>query len=275
MNVNTQISRGLERLMCRREGARLEGMHGLSGMGCADTFSGLAGLLDESGFEGVSDHVANMKRNHAVMCARVRAALPVAVDAKRLMEQTGGDLSGIFSKIGNALKKVSKVALKLSPSQQLIKRVAPKAAMFSPSAMLFNAATASKAKAKTQAQIDAAAAKKAAKAAAKQAKKDAKAAAALARANAKNLSPDAAGGAVLANESGVLATPAAQDFAQQLVSSASGGGGAPPPDASMTDAGSADAATDDTIFGLPKGVAIGGGLALAGLAVYAMRRRGR
>lgn len=273
MDINTQINRGMEHLLCRREGARLEGMHGLSGMGCADTFNDLSGLLDESGFVGVNAHVAKLRRRHSLMCDRVRKALPVAVDARRLMEETGGDLSGFFSKIGNALKKVAKVAIKLSPSQQLIKKIAPKAALLSPSATLFNALTATKAKPKTQAQVDAAAAAKAAKAAAKQAKKDAKAAAALARANAKNLSPDAAGAAVLANESGVLATPDAQQFAQQLVSSAGGGGVIP--DASMTDPGVADAASDGTILGIPTPWAIGGGLALVGIAAYAMRRRGR
>lgn len=258
MNINTQVSRGMEKLLCRREGARLEGLHGLSGMGCAENFAGLAGLLDEAGFEGVDDHVRKLKRVHGVMCERIKRALPIAVDAMRVQEMGG---------LGSILSKISKKLKKLSPSHALLKKALPSIAKHA------GVKTAPKDPA-------AAAAKKAAKAAAKQAKKDAKAAkraaAALAAANAQNLSPAAAGAAVLANQSGVnLATPDAQQFAQEALSNAAQPGSAMP-GASMSDeaAPPADMATDDgTIFGIPTPWAIGGGLAAAGLALYAMRRK--
>lgn len=279
MNVNTKISRGLERLMVQREGARLEGLFGLAGLGTLASFGDLADVLAETGYRGGAQRVAKMRRAHGVMAARIRRALPIARDARAVMIATNGDLSGIFSKVGKALKKVAKVAVKLSPSHALIKKVAPKAALLSPSMMIANRISAPKTPPKTQAQIDAAAAKKAAKAAAKQAKKDAKAAAkaakaaaALAAANAQNLDPNAAAAAVLANQSGVnLSTPEAQQFAQDLVSSGGGGGGGGP---AYSSAAPQDAANDGTIFGMSPLVAAGAGaLALGGIYLLTRKRR--
>jgi len=254
MDINTQISRGMEKLLCRSEGVRLGGMHGLSGMGCAETFSGLAGLLEDAGFEGIDDHVKKMRRAHSVMCNRIRAALPVAVDAMRVQEMGG---------LGSILSKISKKLKKLSPSHALLKKVLPKIAKHE----------GVKLKPVDPAKAAAKAAAKQAKKDAKAAKKAAKAAAALAAANAQNLPPAAAGAAVLANESGVnLATPEAQQFAQETVANAASPGSAMP-SASMSDAPPPDAADDGTIFGIPTPWAIGGGLALTGLAIYALRRK--
>lgn len=280
MNVNTKISRGLERLMVQREGARLEGLFGLAGLGTLASFGDLADVLAETGYRGGAQRVAKMRRAHDVMAARIRRALPIARDARAVMIATNGDLSGIFSKVGKALKKVAKVAVKLSPSHALIKKVAPKAALLSPSMMIASRISSSpKSAPKTQAQIDAAAAKKAAKAAAKQAKKDAKAAkkaakaaAALQAANATALHPNAAAAAVLANQSGVnLSSPEAQQFAQDLVSSGGGGGGGGP---AISSAAPQDAANDGTIFGMSPLVAAGAGaLALGGIYLLTRKRR--
>ena len=116
MNVNTQISRGVERLLCQREGERLGAMHGLSGMGCVDTFNGLAGLLDESGFVNVADHVGKLRRTHGAMCARLRDALPLAVDAAR----TVSGLGGLKKDIKKALKStnVAKIQKALTAEQK-------------------------------------------------------------------------------------------------------------------------------------------------------------
>lgn len=275
MHINTRIGRGLERLLAQREGARLEGLFGLSGLASVDTFEGLAGVLNEAGFIGTRDRVRDLRREHGAMCSRIRAALPVAVDAARLMEANGGDLAGIFSKVGKALKKVAKVGAKLSLSHQILKKVAPKAIALSPSQILMTAASAKKAKAtpeqaaaKKQAKIDA----KAAKAAAKALKKAAKAAAALAKANAANMTPAQAGAAVLTNESGVpLLSPDAQAFAQDLVSSGGGGGGGAP--AVSESSSPADAAADGLIFGMTPMVAGAAALAVAGGAYLVLRKR--
>lgn len=246
MHINTQISRGMERLIARREGARLEGLFGLSGLGTVETFGALADVLDESGFVGTAQHVRDLKREHACKCARIKKALPVAVAAKNLMEETGGDLSGIFSKIKKAVKKVAKVAVKLSPSHQLLKKVAPKAALLSPSQML----------------------------AMKLDPPKAKAAKAIVDAGAATSTPTDAATAVLANQSGVtLATPDAQAYAQQLVSSGGGGGGIPTE--SMFTPPADGAADDGTIFGLPPVVVYVGGAALGLGAIYLIARRRR
>lgn len=271
MNINSRISRGMERLLAQREGARLEGLFGLSGLGSVDTFSGLADVLTETGFADARGHVNNLRRTHGAMCSRIRAALPVAVDAARLMQASGGDLAGIFSKL-------KKLAPKLSLSHQILKKVAPKAIALSPSQILLTAAGAKKAKAtpaQAAARAQAKADKKAAKAAAKAAKKAAKAAAALAKANAANMTPAQAGAAVLANESGVpLLSPGAQQFAQDLVSSGSGGGGGGGGPVAAESSSAPDGAADDgLIFGMTPLMAGGAALALAGGAYLLLRRR--
>jgi hypothetical protein len=264
MNTNAKISRGLECLMAKREGAKLEGLHGLAGLGEVESFNQLGALLRESReFVGVDKHVRDLRAKHREMCDRTRAALPLAIDAMR-MKADDPTMSGIFSKIGNALKKVAKVAVKLSPSRLLLKKVAPKLeAKLNP---IGNALDPLKVKAKTQAQIDAAAAKKAAKAAAKQAKKDAKAAAAAAALAAAGvtpqMTPEQAGGAVLADQAwgggggGGGSSPAAQQFAQDTVADAAATG------------------DDGTILGMTPMVAAGA--AVAGAAVlYLMLRKKR
>lgn len=268
MHVNTQISRGLERWIAQDEAAQLEGLHGLAGLSCVETFSDLGKLLDEAGFADAGEHVKKLRAEHADACARVRAALPIAVAAQQLEDAGGADvvLSGLFSKIKKAVKKVTKVAAKLSPSHLILKKVAPKAMLLSPSQMLLTAAETKKPKATPE--------QAAAKAAAKQAKKDAraakKAAAAAAKAAAAQAAADAAGQSVLANQSGVDVPPA---LAQQLVASGGGGGGGIIPSESMftppTDAG----ADDGTIFGLPPLVAAGIGAAGLGVLWLAFGRK--
>lgn len=269
MHINTQISRGMERLITRREGTRLEGMFGLSGLSNVQTFGALHDALDDAGFVGARKHVSDLRSEHAAKCDAIRKALPVAIDAKRLMEENGSDLAGIFSKIGKALKKVAKTAVKLDPGHMIVRAVSPKlAAKIDP--------LVSAPKPKTQAAKDAAAAKKAARAAAKQAKKDAKAAAALAKANADRLAADQAAAAVLAQQSGVnLATPEAQAYAQQLVASGGGGGGGGViPSESMFNAPADGAADDGTIFGMSPLVAAGAGAAVlvGGYLLFRKRR---
>lgn len=247
--LNTQLADKLECLMVKCESARLNGLHGISGMQSLETFRDLHGILEETGFADVRPHMAKLRRQHAVAVYRVKRALPIAVDAMRLQEM--GGLEGFFDKIKKAVKKVAKVATKLSLSHAVAKKL--KIDKFSPSQMLASKIDPAKPKApKTQQQIDDAAAAKAAKALAKQAKKDAKAAvkaaAALAKAGAENLPPVAAGAAVLADQSGMnFSSPAGQQFAQEAVQQAD----------------AADEAGD--IFGLPWPLAAGIGAAGVGI----------
>lgn len=258
--------------MARRAAGLLGERYGLSGLGACDTFDQLEDSLGEAGIPGADDAAKQLRQMHACGCQRVMRALPIAVNAARLQALGGYDVAmgSIFSKIGKAVKKVAKAGLKLSPSHIIAPKLSKK---LDPLSKL----VAGKSKPKTQAQLDAAAAKKAQKAAAKQAKKEAKAAAkakkaadkaaaALAAAGAQNLPPLEAGAAVLANQSGLnIQTPEGQQFAQDAVQAASGGGGSP----MATDDPDAQAMTTDTgdgtIFGLPPMVA--GGIALAGVGV--------
>lgn len=279
MHVNTQVSRGMERLIAANEGARLEGMYGVAGLSSVDTFDDLESLMLDSGFVGARDHMRNVRAKHAGACKRITDALPVAAAAYKLVEQNPGEtLDGIFDKIKKAVKKVTKVAAKLSPSHQLIKKVAPKAAMFSPSQMLFTAASAKKpAKSAEQIEADALARarKKSERSAARQARKDAKAAAALARANVatQSTTPADAAAAVLANQSGVaLTSPAAQQFAQEVAQNAAYPGSAMPA-ASMFEPQAGEGAADEGTFGVSPAMLAVGGVALLGVGWLLFKRR--
>jgi len=295
MHVNTQIRRGLERCIASNEAARLEGLYGMSGLSAVDNFNALEGLLEESGFSGAKGHVKLLRRRCDVVSDRMVKAVPVAKLAMQLMAENDSNLSGIFSKIGSALKKVVKVATKLSPSALVAKKL--KIDKFSPSLLLANRvssspktppATAEQITAKAQAKADkkaaAAAAKLAkadAKAAAKKAKADAKAAAALARAGVQSgTAPVDAGAAVLANQAGVnLTTEQAAALAQQVAANIAQPGSTLP-SASMfapSDSGApADAAAPASgPFGLSTPVLIGGAALLAGGLYLATRKKGR
>lgn len=253
MHINTQIDRGLEKVLATNEAARLSGMYGLAGFENVETFNGLEGFMQDNGVPGAADQCKLIRRRHGVLAQRMKDAVPVAKRAMELMDENNGDLSGIFSKVGKALKKgvksvakvagkaakkIAKVAVK-SPIHKLIAKTPLKKisathkiaegksalteAMIGPAPVKDPTVKAEMARIKAEkkaAKAAAAAQKKADKAAAKQAKKDAKAAAALARAGVKSGTPTVEAGAqVLANQTGVnLATPAAQDFAQQVAS---------------------------------------------------------
>lgn len=238
---------------------------GLAGLSGVDDFSTLRGLLEESGYPDVKGEINSLRTLHKTACTRVMRALPVAVGAMRLQE---AGVAGIFSKIGKALAKIS-------PSHQLLKKVAPKALAFSPSQIALTAMSAKKPKPGAEA-LAAKAAKKQAKKDAKAVKKAAKAAKALAKAGAQNLSPVAAGAAVLADQAGLqLATPEAQQFAESAVQSAgggSGGGMSPMPVDSGAEAGGGESAPAE-IFGLPWPVAAG--IGAAGLGVLWLAFGGR
>lgn len=297
MKIDRQISRGMERVICHREGSRIEGLFGLSGLSGVDNFAELGSLLSEAGFSGADGHVRKLRAEHGCACERIKAALPVAARATQLMEENGGDLAGIFSKIGKAIKKVAKVAVKLSPSHQIIKKIKP-LAKFSPALRVAEGRTpliamatakpvtldaevaaqvaadkAAAKEAKRQAKLAKKQAKADAKAAKKKAKADAAAAAALAQANVQPGTPPAAAGAqVLANQSGVdLSSPTGQQFAMQAAANAAYPGSAVP-DASMFSQPQADAAADSG-GGISPVVLIGGGVAALGLLMFAMKKR--
>lgn len=294
MNTDKQISRGMERLMCRQAGARIEGMYGISGLGSADTFNALEGLMGEVGIPGARSHVKLLRSQHDCACQRLKKALPIAARATQLMTEAGPDgLQGIFSKIGKAIKKVAKVAVKLSPSHMLIskipalKKISPAFRVAEGTTPLIAAAVgpppptdpavvaqlASDRAAKKAAKSAAAKAKADAKAAAKKAKADAKAAAALAAAGAAStpMTPTEAGAAVLQQQSGVnLNTPAGQQFAQDTVANAAYPGSTIP-DASLFN--SAPAAADASATGLSPVVLIGGGIAALGLLMLVMKKK--
>jgi hypothetical protein len=250
MNRNFQIMRGLERVMCNEEGERLQGLYGLSGMGSTETFTDLANVLAESGFVDVETYVRRLRTRHRRDCDKIAEALPTAVTVTRMLQAASDDpemLGNLFSKIGKVLKKVVKVATKLSPSHLLAQKL--HIDKFSPSQILAS-------------KIDPA---------------KVKVAKAVVTAGVTPTSdPLAAGAAVLANESGVplLATPAAQDFAQQLVASGAAPGSSMPT-ASMSDAPPPAAADDGTILGMQPMVAAGVGVAALGALYLLMRKKGR
>lgn len=301
MHVNTQIRRGVERCIASNEAARLEGMYGVAGLSAVDNFDSLEGLMEETGFAGARDHVKLLRRRCDVVSDNMIRAVPVAKRAMELMEEHDGDLAGIFSKIGKAVKKVAKVAVKLSPSHAIIKKIKPlkklspafrvaegktpliAAAEGPPKptdpAVLEEAARikAEQKAAKAKAKAD----KKAAKLAAKQAKKDAKAAAALARAQVQPGTPAVEAGAqVLANQSGTnFTSEQAAELARQVAANIAQPGSTMPtasmfsPDAPQPDS-AAPAGEGGGLLSNPW--VLGGGLlAVAGIGYLAMRKRRR
>jgi hypothetical protein len=110
MRTDTQISRGMERLMCRAAGARLEGLFGLSGFGAVDNFHEMRGILAETGMVDVENFTRGLERQHRCACASLKAALPVAVEVMHGM-------MGLKKDIKKALKstdaaKIAKVMAK-------------------------------------------------------------------------------------------------------------------------------------------------------------------
>jgi hypothetical protein len=281
MNTDKQISRGVERLMCLDEGARLEGLYGLAGMGDVDNFGELEGAMVGAGVPGAVKHVKLLRAQHQCACDKLRRALPIAARAMQLVDAAGdAGLSGVFSKIGKALKKVGKVAVKLSPSHALIKKI-PALKKISPAfrvaegnTPLIQAAVGPPPPTDPAVRAQLAAdkeARRAAKRAAKQAKKDAKAAAALAASATPGMTPAQAGAAVLQDQSGVNLGPAGQQFAQDTVANAAFPGSALPSDA-MFNAQPSDAAAAAP-GGLSPAVMIAGAAAALGLLYFATRKR--
>lgn len=326
MHINTQIARGMERLMANAEANRVQGLYGLAGFDDVDTFDELDSLLGDVGMAGVGSYMDGIRRRHSLVCDRMKRALPVAVDAMRLVEANPGvGVAGILSKVKKAVKKVGKVAAKLSPSHQLVKKVAPKALLLSPThAMLTSASApgptaaqqaekaaaeaaaaqakiaqaatdAARAKAEKSAaakaaraatlkqKAEAAAAKKQAKLDEKAAKKAAKAAEALAKTASAGMgipvTPEEAGKQVLANESGVkLTSPAAQQFAQEVLSNAAQPGSTIPAMSMFSPSGGGggeaapsqgeEAPADGGFFANLSPAYIIGGIAVAGGALY-------
>lgn len=307
MHINTQIDRGLERILAMNEAQRLNGLYGLAGTDTVETFNGLEGLMRDSGVPGCADQMKLIRNRHGTLSARMKNAVPVAKRAMELMDENDGDLSGIFDKVKKAVKKVAKGAGKVakkiakvavkSPLHKLIAKTPLKKisathkiaegksalteAMIGPAPVKDPTVKAEMARIKAEKKAAKAAAKaqkKADKAAAKQAKKDAKAAAALARAGVKSGTPTVQAGAqVLATETGVnLATPAAQDFAQQVASNIQQPGSTLPT-ASMFSPAAAEAAEAAPAasgpFGLPMPVVIGGGVLLLVGGVLLMKKK--
>lgn len=277
MNADKQLSRGVERLMCLDEGARLEGLYGLAGMGDVDSFGDLEDALIEAGVAGAAKHVKLLRTQAACACDKLRGALPIAARAAQLLDEAGdAGVAGVFSKIAKAVKKVGKVAVKLSPSHYVVSKIKP-LKKISPAFRVASGNTPAIQAAigpppptdpAVRAQLAAdKAARKAAKKAAKQAKKDAKAAAALAASATPGMTPAQAGAAVLQDQSGVNLGPAGQQFAQDTVANAAFPGSTVPTD-SMT-----DAPATDTGGGLSPTVMIAGAAAALGLLFLLKRKR--
>jgi hypothetical protein len=127
MNSSQQISRGLERLMCRAEGARLEGMFGLAGMGDIDNFRDFAALAGEAGLSGVDSHVKQLRAKHARKCARMEKALPVALAVKSVLEEVMGDDPASLDEQLGAIT-VAKAQKQIAKAQKSAAKVAAKEA---------------------------------------------------------------------------------------------------------------------------------------------------
>jgi DNA polymerase III gamma/tau subunit len=269
MNSKATVSRGIERLICQREGATIGAMHGLAGMGCANTFNGLAGLLKEAQFENVGDHVAKLRRTHARLCSRVNAALPAAVEVKKLVEATSGpDAKPVSAQLGALGASAAKIAKSIAKVQareaKQEAKVAKKIAKYTAAG---KAAKVAKVVAKNEKQ-NAKVAAKLVKLGNKLAAAQAKVASALTPTTVTT--PSATAAAVLADQSGV-ALPA--DMAAQFVSSggggSSGGGLAPLESAPQT------AESDGTILGMSPLMAAGVGAGALGVLYLVTKKRGR
>lgn len=279
MHVNTQIDRGLERIIARQEGERIEGLYGLAGGGTVETFTQLEGYLDA--IPGGRGHMKLVKRRHATLARRMKKAVPVAKRAMEIMDEHEGDLGSFFSKIGKAIKKVGKVAVKLSPSHYVISKIKPLknispafrvaegrtpliAAAVGPPPVTDPAVAAEEARLKAQASADA------------KAKADAAAAAALQAAQvAPGTPPVQAGAQILQQATGAnFTSDQAAELARQVAANINAPGSTMPT-ASMfspqPSAGGDTTAADSGGISTP--VLIGGGIAAAGLLFLLMRKK--
>lgn len=272
MHVDTQISRGLERILARNAGAYLEGMYGLSGLGACDTFGELENLSQEAGVPDAAGSARKLRRAHRCACDRMKAALPVAVAVQSALEEVNGPdaltmtqhadtLAGILDGLGatSAAKIAAKAQKAATKAQKKIDKINAK-------------------EAKQEAKVAAKVAKlqaagktaKADKVIAKDAKQDAKVAAKLVKltniisaantavetVNAQGgataatpATPTQAAAAVLANQTGLPATPAVSQLAQEVVANAANPGSVVP-SASLTTS-TMPAATGSPSFALP------------------------
>ena len=229
MHIDTQISRGLERVMAQNVGGMLDGMHGLSGLGTCENFNELETLSDEAGIPGASARTKRLRKNHACACERIKAALPLAVDTKNILEGLAG-LGASPAKIQAKLVKAQAKAVK-----QLAKVQAKEAKQEA------------KVAAKVQKYTAAGKTAKANKVIAKDVKQDAKVAAKVVKIEGKiNAAADAiaqfaaaqpaavttptqTAAAVLAQQANVQAvTPAAQQLMQEVVANAAAPGSVVP-----------------------------------------------
>jgi hypothetical protein len=278
MHVDTQISRGLERILARNAGAYLEGMYGLSGLGACDTFGELENLSHEAGVPNAAESGRKLRRAHRCACERMKAALPVAVAVQSALEEANGPdplplsqqadtLSGIEGLLGatTAAKITAKAQKAAAKAQKKIAKIEAK-------------------EAKQEAKVAAKVAKlqaagktaKADKVIAKDAKQDAKVAAKLVKLtnviSAANqavqtiaeqspatpgaptastpVTPTQTAAAVLANQTGLPATPAVSQLAQEVVANATNPGSAVPT-ASLTTSTMPTGATGQPSFALP------------------------
>ena len=76
MHINTQIERGLERILASNEAARLGGLYGLAGVEDVETFNCLEGLMRDNGVPGAADQCKMIRRRHGVLAARMKNAVP-------------------------------------------------------------------------------------------------------------------------------------------------------------------------------------------------------
>lgn len=86
MHVNTQISRGMEKLLARGAGAYLEGMFGLAGLGSCESFRELETHASDAGVPNMPRNMKTLRAKHRCLCDNIKAALPAAVNVKNMLE---------------------------------------------------------------------------------------------------------------------------------------------------------------------------------------------
>lgn len=269
MHTDTQISRGLERILATNAGAYLEGLYGLSGFGSCETFGDLEDASIEAGVPNARAASRALRRAHKCACKRMSDAVPVAVAVQSALEEASGPgrrpfsdhvatLGGIGELLGATT--AAKIAAK---AQKAATKAAAKIVKINVKEAKQEAKVAAKV-AKLQAAGKTA---KANKVIAKDAKQDAKVAAkvvklenVIAAANqaiqtvaptvapSTPVTPTEAAAAVLANQSQLPATPAVQQLTQEVVANATAPGSTIP-SASLTTPATSALAPTPSAFG--------------------------
>lgn len=234
-----ELSSGIERLLARQAGAKLEGLYGLSGLSGVDSIDELESLCEEAGLSGnlFKKLGKSLKKVGKKIEKAVKKALPVAALVANIIPGVGqavslGISAGAASRKAKDAKKAAKSAATLADiiTRHNAGQPLTAAEQKKLDAQMKKQAKADAKAAKKVAKLDAKAAKAAAKLAAKKAKLLGTAATAIENVAAvvppgTEMTPAQVGAAVLEQQSGVqFASPEAQQFAQSAVSG--GGGGA-------------------------------------------------